>query len=67
MDINGGSDICESKSIKGGINMAQWHDIHTDIMSVKPEVSRGDKIKGNMRFMRAYNPLWFAGCAGSVN
>ena len=48
MNIHGCSDICEGEGKEGGIYMAQWHDIHADIMFVKPEVNCIDEIKRNM-------------------
>jgi len=48
VNINGGPNVGKGEGEKGGIDMAQRHHIHTDVMVVETKVNGIDEIKCNM-------------------
>jgi len=67
MKIHGSPDIEKREREKRGIDMAQRHDIHADVMMIKAEINGIDQIKCDMGFMRPDNTFGFAGCSGCID
>ena len=50
MDVYGSTDINKGKGKKGGINVADRHDIQTKVMLIEAEIRCIDEIKCDVRF-----------------
>ena len=67
MDVGRAADVNKGEGEKGGVNVANRHDIQTNVMLVKAEIRGIDEIKCDVGFMGANHPFGFAGGAGGVD